>query len=114
MKKIGFEGGYPDPCLYSRKDENGVVFLAVWVDDSLLVGDKEAIKKAFQDLRGEGFVLKEDGSLDDYLSCKISMNVDKTKGWIHQPHLLTKMKKRFGGLIKGLQSYKTPSAPEEE
>ena len=111
LKKIGFEGGYPDPCLYSRRDENGVVFLAVWVDDSLLVGDSKAIDKAIQDLKGEGFVLKEDGSLDDYLSCEISMNEDKTIGWIHQPHLLTKMEKRFRELIKGLQSYKTPSAP---
>ena len=111
LRKIGFEGGYPDPCLYSRRDENGVVFLAVWVDDSLLVGDSKAIDKAIQDLKDEGFTLKEDGSLDDYLSCEITMNEDMTVGWIHQPHLLTKMEKRFKELIKGLQSYKTPSAP---
>ena len=80
LRKIGFEGGYPDPCLYSRRDEDGVVFLAVWVDDSLLVGDRKAIDKAIQDLKDEGFVLKEDGSLDDYLSCEISMNEDKTVG----------------------------------
>ena len=87
------------------------MFLAVWVDDSLLVGDTKAIDKAIQDLKDEGFVLKEDGSLDDYLSCEISMNEDKTVGWIHQPHLLTKMEKCFDDLIKGIQSYKTPSAP---
>ena len=99
LKKIGFEGGYPDPCLYSRRDENGVVFLAVWVDDSLLVGDRKAIDKAIQDLKNEGFTLKEDGTLDDYLSCEITMNEDMTVGWIHQPHLLTKMEKRFKELI---------------
>ena len=37
------------------------MFLAVWVDDSLLVGDSKAIDKAIQDLKDEGFVLKEDG-----------------------------------------------------
>ena len=111
LKKIGFEGGYPDPCLYSRRDENGVVFLAVWVDDSLLVGDSKAIDKAIQDLKDEGFVLKEDGSLDDYLSCEITMNEDKAIGWIYQLHLLTKMEKCFEELIKGLQSYKTSSVP---
>ena len=87
------------------------MFLAVWVDDSLLVGDSKAIDKAIQDLRDEDFVLKEDGSLDDYLSCEISMNEDKTVGWIHQLHLLTKIEKCFGKLVKGLQSYKTPSIP---
>ena len=46
LKKIGFEGGYPDPCLYSRRDEYGVVFLAVLVDDSLLVGDEKTSKES--------------------------------------------------------------------
>lgn len=102
LRKIGFKGGYPDPCLYSKRDEYGVVFLAVWVDDSLLVGDAKAIEKAVQALKDEGFSLKEDGSLDDYLSYEITMNKEKTIGWIHQPHLLTKLEKRFGGLIEGL------------
>ena len=111
LKKIGFVGGYPDPCLYSRRDEYGVVFLAVWVDDSLLVGDKKAIDMAVQDLKNEGFSLKEDGSLDDYLSCEITMNKDKTVGWIHQPHLITKLENRFGEMVKELKTFKTPSAP---
>ena len=57
-----------------------MVYLAVWVDDSLLVGDEKAVEKAIQYLKGEDFVSKEDGSLDDYLSCEIPMNEDKTKG----------------------------------
>ena len=100
LHKIGFEGGFPDPCLYSRRDEFGIVFLAVWVDDSLLVGDQRAIEKTIQDLKKEGFSLKEDGSLDDYLSCEITMDKMKNIGWIHQPHLLTKLEKRFGALVK--------------
>ena len=78
------------------------MFLAVWVDDSLLVGDSKAIDKAIQDLRDEGFVLKKYGSLDDYLSCEISMNEEKTVGWIHQPHLLTRIEEYFGEQMKGL------------
>ena len=85
--------------------------MTVWVDDSLLVGDEKAIEKVVQDLKDEGFSLKEDGSLNDYLSCEITMNEEKTVGWIHQPHLLTKMEKRFGDLVEDMQSYKTPSAP---
>ena len=114
LNKIGFIGGYPDPCLMMRKTENGTIFIAVWVDDSLLVGDNKAIDKAIQDLKDEGFVLKEDGSLDDYLSCEITMNEEKTVGWIHQPHLLTKMEKRFKDLIKGLQAYKHQVHQEEQ
>jgi len=35
LRKIGFQGGYPDPCLWYRKNENGICFIAIWVDDSL-------------------------------------------------------------------------------
>ena len=34
-------------------------------------------------------------------------------GWIHQPHLITKLEKRYGNLVKELQKYKTPSSPGE-
>ena len=97
----GLVQGFPDPCLCSKRDELGIVFLAVWVDDSLLVGDGRAIEKVIEDLKREGFSLKEDGSLDDCLSCEITMDKLKTVGWIHQPHLLTKLRRFwfFGGRI---------------
>ena len=56
---MGFEGGYPDPCLYSKRDEYGVVFLVLWVGDSLLVGDERAIENTIKVLKGEGFSLQE-------------------------------------------------------
>ena len=74
LRKIGFEGGYPDPCLMTRRNKNGVCFIAIWVDDSLLVGDKAAIDQTIQDLQGEDFRLKLEGTLDDYLSCEIMMS----------------------------------------
>ena len=43
---IGFVGGYPDPCLMKQEDEKGIVFIAIWVDDSLLIGANEAIDQA--------------------------------------------------------------------
>ena len=35
LKKIGCKGGYPDPCLMCRRNENWICFIAIWVDDSL-------------------------------------------------------------------------------
>ncbi len=113
LNKIGFIGGYPDPCLLMRKTENGTVFIAVWVDDSLMIGDKAAIDGAVEDLQKEGFKLKIEGTLEDYLSCEITFNKDETVGWIHQPHLITKLEKHFGDLVKKMHPYKTPSAPGE-
>ena len=58
------------------------------MDDSLLVGDKMAINKAIEDLKRKGFTLKVEGSLQDYLSCEITLDKEKGVGWIHQPHLV--------------------------
>ena len=96
LKKIGFKGGYPDPCLMCRRNENGICFIAIWVDDSLLFGHGKAIQETINDLENEGFDLKLDGSLDDYLSCEISLDRKKNVGWIHQPHLITKLDRRSG------------------
>lgn len=62
LRKLGFTGGCPDPCLTTRKNENGICFIAVWVDDSLLVGRSKAIQQMIDDLEKEGFDLKLDGS----------------------------------------------------
>ena len=111
LKKLGFKGGYPDPCLMLRENDNGICIIAIWVDDSLLVGHSRAIKQTIDDLKKEGFDLKLDGSLDDYLSCEITFDKEKNKGWIHQPHLITKLEKKFGEYVKGLQKFKTPGTP---
>lgn len=68
LRNLGFAGGYPDPCLMTRKNENGICFIAIWVDDSLLVGHEKAIQQTIDDLQREDFELKIDGSLEDYLS----------------------------------------------
>ena len=45
-----------------RRNEKGMVYIAIWVDDSLLVGDKEAILEVVSDLKKEGFNLKLEGT----------------------------------------------------
>jgi len=62
-------------------------------------------------LKNEGFDLTLDGSLDDYLSCEISIDRKKNIAWIHQPHSITKLVKKFGEHTKNLQVYKTPGIP---
>jgi len=111
LKKLGFKGGYPDPCLMTRHTDLGVVFIAIWVDDSLLVGNKKAIDQAICDLQTEGFTLKVEGSLHDYLSCEITVDKKRKMGWIHQPHLLDKLEKKFGDDVRSLQRYRTPGTP---
>jgi hypothetical protein len=51
-----------------KMSSKGLVFIAIYVDDCLIVGNKEAIKDAIEGLKSHGFNLKDDGSHDDGLS----------------------------------------------
>ena len=85
LRDLGFKGGYPDPCLMTRHSKDGVVFIAIWVDDSLLVGDMQAINQTIYDLRKKGYTLKVEGTLYDYLSCEITFDKEKNTGWLDPP-----------------------------
>ncbi len=113
LRKLCLKGGYPDPCLRTRQAKCGVVFIAIWVDDSLLAANNAAIEETISGLGKEEFTLKVEGSLHDYLSCEIKVDKEKKVGWIHQPHLLDKLKKKFGDDIKKLQGYCTPGTPRQ-
>jgi len=113
LRDIGFQGGVADPCMMVRRDKDGVCFAAIWVDDTLLVGDMKAINKTIADLEGKGFTLKVENDLDDYLSCEIKIDRGRKKAWIHQPHLLKKLRDKFWNIVKDMPKYATPGTPHQ-
>ena len=59
LKKIGFEGGEVDPCLYVWESIKFVrVYIDLSVENNLIVEKEEAINEVIQELRNEGFTLK--------------------------------------------------------
>ena len=51
LKKLGCFGGNDDPCLYVKKSEKGIVYVALYIDDNLMIGDIEAINEAITALK---------------------------------------------------------------
>ena len=43
LNNMGFKGGYPDKCLMWRENDLVMIFIALYVDDFLCIGDKDAI-----------------------------------------------------------------------
>ena len=82
LKKIGFTGGDIDPCLFSKKSKKGLCFIAIYVDDNLMIGHNAAIEDAIRWLKKENLVLKVEDSLHDYLSCEVKFSKDMSKGWL--------------------------------
>ena len=79
LKKINFEVSLLDPCLMIRKSKEGTVILCIYVDDVLMMGDKEAINKAIEDIMKE-FTIRKEGKLHDYLGCIINFDEDNDTG----------------------------------
>ena len=84
---VGFSGGFPDPCLMMRETENGVVYIAVWVDDLLLIGDGEAIEEAVKDLEEQLMQALADSDALQKLVYEKEKNIHHTPVMTIQPSL---------------------------
>ena len=111
LKKIGFTGGDVDPCLFVKRSSKGICFIAIYVDDNLLVGHPAAIEETIELLKENGLILKIEDDLHDYLSCEIQFSPDKKKAWLGQPHLIDNLEKKFGSQVIGKRQYLTPGTP---
>lgn len=110
LKKIDFEVSSLDPCLMIRKSEKGTVILCIYVDDVLMIGDKEAINSATEDIMKE-FSIRKEGKLYDYLGCIINFDENNETGTIHQPYTLQKLENKFNKLVENIRKTDLPSAP---
>ena len=102
---IGFEGGEVDPCLLVLKTGKGICYIALYVDDNLLVVNPEAIDVVIASLKAEGLILKIEDNLRDYLSCEIVFSPDRSKAWLGQPYLISNLKSKFGSRVMDLRNY---------
>jgi Reverse transcriptase (RNA-dependent DNA polymerase) len=90
LKSMGFKENKSDPCLLSKWHEDGVMLIGIYVDDCLVIGTDERIAKLIDDLMIDGFNLKVENSLKDYLSCCVIETKNLNQITILQPHLINK------------------------
>ena len=77
LEECGFKKSEVDPCLFLEKFEEGTVYIAIYVDDNLVIGPKKSIKKTINILNAKGLLLKIQDDLKDYLSCNFDVNREK-------------------------------------
>ena len=58
LKNSGFVGGNVDPCLYINKSVKGVIYVAQYVGDNLIVEDMVAIDEVISAVKSNSLVLK--------------------------------------------------------
>lgn len=111
LKDLGFKGGEVDPCLMYKKTDKGRIYVAIYVDDCLFCGTTKMIEDTIEGIKKHGLEVKVEDNMTDYLSCNVVFDKDKQMGWLGQPHLLNNLKKKFGDMVRHLQTYRTPGTP---
>jgi hypothetical protein len=94
-----------------RTNENGTVYLCLYVDDFLLLGDEKDISEVLEEIKS-AYLVKELGEVENFVRCKIKF--EKGSVFLSQPDIIKKMENDFGEeLVQGLGEYKTPGTPGE-
>ena len=105
---MGFTKCLSDQCLLVKNDEFGTVIVCLYIDDTMVVGDKKAVGKFKSDL-AKHFSTKEEGAMTEYVGCMVkSLNGGL---YLHQSALIKKIERNFGERVQKLRRYSTPGTP---
>jgi Reverse transcriptase (RNA-dependent DNA polymerase) len=69
LKDCGFKASFVDPCLWIKNSNHGIVLIAIYVDDCLMVRRESDIDDLIEKLKNYDFGLKVKHNLTDYLLC---------------------------------------------
>lgn len=105
IKLFGFKQSRADPCVYVSKKNEALIFLAIHVDDGLVVGENpDDIKSVMQHL-GEHFEIKE-MDVSCFLGLEILQNANGSI-FVHQSAYAEKVLRKFN--MQNCERVCTPS-----
>jgi hypothetical protein len=82
------------------------MIIGIHVDDCLVLGKEQDINMFIVDLELKGFSLKLERNMKDRLSCRVIVDIKKSKILILQPHLVNKLIKKFGNEVSNKRNSK--------
>ena len=83
--KLGFKQCQNDSCLLKRTDQEGKVFLIVYVDNCFVMGNEAAVKKALSEI--EKIVnITRSKNVEDFIGCRIQREGNQIM--LSQPDLI--------------------------
>ena len=78
---FGFTVSPADPYMLFKENELGICIIIMYVDGMLIIGKNKQIQEFATKIQ-EGFSVKIQHNLADYLGCELHMNKEKTRGWL--------------------------------
>ena len=95
LKAMGFKQSTNDPCIYVSTAD-GLMILAVYVDDIVLAGKSQQMIGKVKAELGEHFRVKDLGELHYFLGVNVRQNFKTGKIWIGQSSYAQAVLKKFG------------------
>jgi Reverse transcriptase (RNA-dependent DNA polymerase) len=74
LKFIRFKENKSNPCLLSKWNQDGILMISIYIDDCLVVRKEMQIQDLIVALKENGFNLKIEYNLTDYL--KVELHID--------------------------------------
>ena len=101
---FGFVPYENDNCLLKKEKEGKKMFIGLYVDDCLAIGDKDFITATMNEIK-QKFQVTQSDQVEEFIGC----GIEKTKSEIslHQQDLIDKMKKKFWDKVQKMKIYKT-------
>lgn len=94
LKSIGFKRSDADHCVYTRKEGDDIIYLAIWVDDGLLCGNNmEKLNEIVAHLQGHIDVSISDAEF--FVGMKITRDRPNRILQLTQEYSINKMLNRF-------------------
>ena len=96
IKGFGFVQNLEETCIYKKMSGSSVVFLALYVDDILLIGDDVELLNSVKEYLNSKFSMKDLGEAAYVLGIKIYRDRSRRLLALSQSTYLDKILKRFG------------------
>src|SRR5215468_10747066 len=95
IKEFGFSQNPDEPCVYKRVDGDAIVFLILYVDDILLMGNDVSVMQSVKIWLFKQFSMKDLGEATYILGIKIYRDRSRRLIGLSQSTYIDKMLKRF-------------------
>ena len=96
IENLGFESHYLDPCLFIKSNSRGQIFVLLYVDDILIMGNDEREIKYNINKLSEAFTIKNLGQPKEFLGIKINRDENSQRLVLRQRKFITNMLNKFG------------------
>ena len=95
IKEFGFSQNLDEPCVYKKTSGSAVLFLVLYVDDILLIGNDVSVLQSVKIWLSKKFSMKDLGEATYILGIKIYRDRSKRLLSLSQSTYIDKMLKRF-------------------